>query len=410
MDIRPVEPDEFEAFSTTIAAAFLGDYEAEEFARERTVFEFDRSLGAFEDGVPVATFGAYTMSLSVPGGEVPTAGTTWVSVASTHRRRGLLRRMMQQHLEDVARRGEALAVLWASEAQLYRRYGYGLGSEEVTIEVRTRPAPELAPHAGVAGGTIRHVPAAEAAATLAPVYAAVRARRPGMVARSEAWWHFQVLADAKDRGGFSTKRVAALMPDGGTEAAAYAVYQAKEEWRPGGEPGGALQVTELAGVDGPSEAALWRFLLATDLVVTVQARHRPVDDPLPLLLADLRQVRRRKGDALWVRVVDPPAALTGRTWAAPLDLVLEVEDQLLPANAGRWRLRADDAGAATCDRSDREPDLACPIEALGALYLGGTPATQLAAAGLLRERTPGAVIGLDRAARSPLAPWAPEVF
>ena len=346
----------------------------------------------------------------MPGGELACAGTTWVSVVQTHRRRGLLRRLMTGHLEDVAARGEPLAALWASEALLYRRFGYGMASQQQRFELALRPAPAFGAHAPTAEGRIRELPVKGAAAMLAPIYEAVRAQRPGMSSRTSAWWEANTLPDPTDRGGFASKRVAVFeRADAGP--AAYALYRTKEQWVRGGIPSGEIVVTELMGADPASEAAVWRYLLDTDLVGSLAAPHRPPDDPLPLVLEDPRRVQRTEAfDALWVRAVDLPAALTGRRWSAPADLVLRVHDPLLTANDGTWRLHVDAEGAATCERSSAAPDLELPTEAVGALYLGGTGVTALYAAGLVVEHRAGAVRDLDRAARWAPGPWSPEVF
>src|SRR6185503_18593563 len=84
-----------------------------------------RALAAYDGDEPVALTGAYRFDLSIPGGELPCAGVTWVGVIPTHRRRGILRDLMRRELEDVHSWGEPIAALWASEAAIYGRFGYG---------------------------------------------------------------------------------------------------------------------------------------------------------------------------------------------------------------------------------------------------------------------------------------------
>jgi predicted acetyltransferase len=138
---------------------------------------------------------------------------------------------------------------------------------------------------------------------------------------------------------------------------------------------------------------------------------RPVDDPLLYQLADPRRSRPRLNDSLWVRIVDLPRALAGRSYAVPVDLVLEVRDDIATANAGRWRLRsAGEEGDAVCEPATGPADLALDITQLGAAYLGGTRIGALAEAGLVTELRPSAVRRLSAAMAWDPAPWCPVVF
>jgi predicted acetyltransferase len=164
-------------------------------------------------------------------------------------------------------------------------------------------------------------------------------------------------------------------------------------------------------VDAPATAALWRDLLTRDLVSHVVARQRPVDEPLLDLLADRRRARPQLSDGLWVRLTDVPAALTQRRYASPADVVIGVSDDLLPDNAGRWRLSCGGPdGKASCERTTAPADLELPVAALGAAYLGGTRLGALAAAGLVTERTSGALARLSAAMHTDPAPWCPFTF
>jgi predicted acetyltransferase len=158
---------------------------------------------------------------------------------------------------------------------------------------------------------------------------------------------------------------------------------------------------------------LWTDLLTRDLIDEVVARQRPVDDPLLGMLTDRRRARAHVTDGLWIRLTDVPAALRQRRYSCAADVVIEVTDELLPANAGRWRLQcpgpADD-GTASCERTTAAADIAAPVAVLGAGYLGGTRLGALAAAGLVTECTHGALARLSAAMYSDPAPWCPSMF
>ncbi len=93
----------------------------------------DRMHAAFDDGAIVGGAGAFPFELSVPGGPLACAGVTVVGVLPTHRRRGILARMMRAQLADVRARGEPIAALWASEETIYGRFGYGMASQDAMI-------------------------------------------------------------------------------------------------------------------------------------------------------------------------------------------------------------------------------------------------------------------------------------
>jgi predicted acetyltransferase len=415
--LRSIVPDEFAAFCEPAVQAFNdADFPAEAIEHERIVFEFDRSLAAFDGDTIVGTTAAYSFQLTVPGGIVDAGGVTFVAVRPSHRRRGILSAMMRHQLADIAGRGEPVAALFASETGIYGRYGYGCASGQLSLTIRRGEgalAPAAAPGTRTGHGPVRlrEVPPAELRAELAKVYDSVLPHRPGMMARDERWWE-NVLADLEFfRRGRS--RLKCLLAGDESAPRGYALYRTKPDWDDDGLPSGRLTVRELIAADAGATAALWADLLTRDLIGEVAAGARPVDDPLLDMLADRRRARAYLTDGLWVRLTDVPAALRRRRYAAAADVVIEVTDDLLPANAGRWRLRCPgpaDGGTPSCERTTAAADIALPVAALGAGYLGGTRLGALAAAGLISERTPGTLTRLSAAMHSDPAPWCPSGF
>ena len=176
-----------------------------------------------------------------------------------------------------------------------------------------------------------------------------------------------------------------------------------------------LTVRELMAADPAASATLWTDLLSRDLTSEFRVSRRPVDDPLLYHLADPRRTRPQLIDALWVRIVDLPRALAGRRYSCPVNVVIEVRDEILPSNAGRWRLTttAEVPGgglAASCVPASSAADLALDVTELGAAYLGGTRLGALAGNGLVAELRPGAVRQLSAALAWDPAPWCPTVF
>jgi predicted acetyltransferase len=415
--IRAIEPDEYTAFSAVPHDAFHSAW-APEIAQEvdRGTFEYDRSAAAFDGSQPVGTSATFTFRLSVPGGTVDAGGVSWVSVLPTYRRRGIMSAMIGHQLSDIAGRGEAVAALFASEAEIYGRFGFGCASEHLGFTIRRGEGKLIPPAAGSGPGLprIREAGSTEslggtaAAGALTRLYATVATSRPGMPQRDDRWWQARLADPEFARDGMTPMRCLIAEDDSGPRG--YAMYAVRPRWNEDGLPAAVLSVRELLATDPQATAALWTELLTRDLVGEVHARNRPVDDALLRLLAGPRYARAALTDGLWVRLTDLPGALSQRRYACGLDIVLDVTDALLPDNAGRWRLQAAAGGPATCQRTTAAADVVAPVQALGAAYLGGTRLGSLAAAGQVTEVRPGALGALSAAMLWDPAPWCPMIF
>jgi predicted acetyltransferase len=405
MEIRPVTAGDWPAFLRTTEAAFHEDVHPDDLETFAGLFEPARSLAAFDGADIVATTGIYTRELTVPGAVMSVAGVSLVGVLPTHRRRGVLTALMRRQLDDVRAAGESVAALWASEAVIYGRYGYGFAARHATVTVSTagtRLAPEVRAH----GGRMVLREPADAVPRIAPLYDRVRRERVGYLDRAGDWWARRVRDSERLRDGRSALRVAMHEGDDGT-ADGYAIYGVKHGWEDG--PEGRVLVRELVA-DGPeATAAMWVYLLGLDLTRKVEWHVAPPDEPLAELLSGPQVARFVIGPNLWIRLVDVPAALAARTYAAPVDVVFEVDDAFCPWNAGRYRLAAVD-GRAACERTDAPPDIALSAADLGAAYLGGTKLVALQAVGRVRELRPGAVERASLAFGAAREPWCPEVF
>jgi predicted acetyltransferase len=407
--IRPIAMSELPQFMRVGEHAFNSSWSTEKFlAWERMVFEPDRSLAAFDGDEIIGTTTIMSFELIVPGGEVGAAGVTGVAVLPSHRRRGVLTSLMNTQLADISAGTEPVAALFASESVIYGRYGYGVATNHLNYTIK-RGEGLLAVPANPP--TLRIVDPKSAVSSLKCVHDAVRATRPGMMSRYKAYWDV-MLEDPEFLREGSTPTHCVLAEDG-SGPRGYALYSAKPTWGPDGLPAQVLTVRDLFSIDRDATLALWADLLSRDLVGEVEVRSRPLDDPLLHELADPRRTRASYTDGLWIRLVDLPAALTQRRYTCDVDIVLDVIDDRLPANSGRWRLQAGglgDEGKPTCERTTAQPDLAVPVRVLGAAYLGGTRLGGLAAAGQITEFRPGAVAALSAAMWWDTAPWAPTHF
>ncbi|MFG2552824.1 GNAT family N-acetyltransferase [Streptomyces sp. NPDC048581] len=406
-ELRVLRQDEWNIWYDALIRSFGGVPEA---AEERELWnsltELDRSFGAWDGDVCVGTAGAFSFRLTVPGGApVPAAGVTMVSVAATHRRRGVLTSMMRRQLDDVREWGWPLAVLTASEPEIYGRFGYGVGSFQVSTEIDTTRV-RLSVPPGTDDVRLRYAVPADVLDVCEAVYARKVADRPGMLARLPGWERLGVLDPESEREGASPLQCVLAERDG--EVVGYARFHVKPDWDRSG-PKGAVQLRDVQALDPAAQAALWRFLFGIDLTSTVKAYARPVDEAWQYQVSDIRRCAVRVRDALHVRLVDVGAALQARTYQAPVDVVFEVEDAFCPWNAGRWRLSGDAKGAS-CERTTDAADLALSVRELGAAYLGGVSLAALGSAGRVREIRQGALAEASVGFASAVAPWLPHGF
>lgn len=409
--IRPITREElpawFEAFGTAFyiwasdphaKAAFRGD-----------TMDLDRALGAFEDdGSIVGTYRSFATQLTLPGGaRVPVDAVSAVSVRPTHRRRGILTRMITEDLRRSVDRGEVASILIAAEWPIYGRYGYGPATWQSHWSLRVRAAK----FEGSPTGSFEVIPALAARQLVPSIYAAYAAAQPGEIDRPDHRWDGELgLVEAPGRpkwkGQVVIHRNDAGEPDG------YARFHGEENWVDM-LPDHRMIVDELHGVTPAAEIEMWRHLAQMDLTATIQAETRREHEPMQWALADARvaQVSGR-ADFLWVRVLDVERALQERRYDRDGAVVLEIVDELGgkpgPA-AGRYRLEVR-GGSGTCARTDASPDLTIDVRALGAAFLGGTRLVDATRAGGATEHRAGALADADGLLRTADEPWCSTWF
>ncbi len=403
--VRTLGADEFDAFVAVDSHAFGTTAPEELLETERGYFGRGSDIGAYDGERMVGIAATYPFRLTVPGRTVAAAGVSWVGVLPTYRRRGVLSALMTSQLASLHERGEEpVAVLWASEPQIYGRFGYGLGSRHWSCTVPRSDA-ALLPDAPADDRLRLRLSEPHDWKQLAPVYDAVLAVRPGMFARDERWWGRVVRDLPVFRDGKSALRCVVAEDDGGVRG--YALYATRQLFDESfGQ--GTVFVREVMATDPPALATLYRYLTDLDLMGQTDLWNLPVDDPLAHWLTNPRRSKPSTSDALYVRLVDVGAALAARTYAGEVDLVLDVADRRCPWNAGRWRLTGGPGGAA-CTRTDAAADLTLDVRELGAAYLGSTSLVELAGAGRVAGSTSTVRAATTAFAHSPAA-WCPAVF
>ena len=389
--MRPAVPADFAPIARMDGLAFGYTPTPEDLDDALEAVGIDRFLVATDparDDLVVGATADYRFDVTVPGGaSVPVPGVTWVSVAVTHRRRGILRRLMDRQLRDYLELGLAFAVLTASEGGIYGRFGYGPATvvRDVAVDrARTHLSAPVDATAVVAAG------ADEAREVLPELHRRWCAQTPGAVSRGDVWWR-QYFTDRASRRAGMSERHYWVHPDG------YVAFRVRS-----GDRGPVVSSHDDAIVTPAARAALWQVLLAFDLYTSIETSRLALDDPLPLLLTDPRRVETTSvDDGMWVRLLDVGTALAARTYGTEVDVVIDVTDPL--AGDGRYRLRGGPDGAV-CTRTDAVPDVRVGVAALGAAYLGGHRLGGLARAGAVEAADPALLDRLDRAFLADRAP------
>lgn len=356
-------------------------------AGTRDTMDLTRFRVAVDDGRMVAMAGSVPVELTLPGGAlIPMTGVTWVSVVPSHRRRGLLVRLLGEIHAVGRERGEPVQGLFASEAGIYARQGYGESTERWTVEL---DAAEVRHHVRgfVNDATLPVTDVLDVASTdaLRALFDTARRQRPGEIGRSEAQWRAIISRWSTAKGDALPVQV--VMCDGG-----WAAYRITPRWdavERGGRPGHVMTVVDMVALTAEATRSLWDRLVRTDLVATIHTNVLAPDHALPLLLSDRRWLRTTAlHDGLWLHVADPVTCFATRTYASNDRLVLGIEGRMLAVEGS--------PDGAQCAWVDEAPDLIVEAGALGALLVGPRSLHRLVAAGPVTPVTSGSS---ERAAR-----------
>lgn len=407
IEIRAAGPDDYEGVVEALSTSFLERPDVPAVARQvRDVWEGTRTWIAVDGADVVGTFRSWPTELTLPGlGRLPAGAVSGVTVMPTHRRRGVLRRMAEADHAGMAERGEAVALLYASEFPIYGRFGYGNATRWATLTVDTTRTGIVA---GEGTGVRVVTPDARVRDEIRDLYDAYRRAAPGELRRRDVGWDFRLgLAedawDGRWKGWLAVHRDATGALDG------YLRYTAEHHWE-NHVAKIAVTAQELIATTEEAERALWAHLVGMDLVASIRAQNRPVYDRLGYRLTNPRAITTSDiGDALWVRLLDVPRALAARGYEREGSLVLEVVDER--AAGGRLRLALDASpDGASCAATGRSADLTLPVGALGSVYLGAHDLRDVAIRAGVDEHRPGALAEAAALFRTLREPWCSTFF
>jgi len=414
IDVRPITESEIPEWLRALNTGFLRPpgVSDEESAERRSYIVPERTLGAFDGGRCVATFRSFAQELTVVGGAaVPADAISNVTVTATHRRRGLLTRMMAADLAAAKERGDVVATLIAAEYPIYGRYGFGPATSvaEWTIDV---PRTGLDPRwSGPADGGRLDLVDGEDVRKIGPeLHERLRLAQPGAVSRDERWWRLNTGVPGVSQAHPWTEPFYAVYRSAAGEVEGLVSYECDDTWGDGKQPLDTGTVRWLTAVTPAAERALWRYLCSIDWITKVKTGWRAPDDLLPHFLPDPRAARiTTQADWLWVRILDVVRALEARTYGGAGMLVLEVVDGA-GLVGGRYRLEAGVDGSAVCEPTTDEAQLTLDVADLATLWLGDESAVRLVALGRVREQQEGAASVADALLLTSRRPWCPDIF
>ena len=388
---RPVRPQEILPYSRAISLGFGSVYQIRpgELERNSRYEHLARANCASDGDVIVGACIGVDMHVGVPGGIEPMSGITAVAVSPTHRRRGILTQLMRRQLAEEHQKGFALAGLWASESIIYGRYGYGIAVEQQEIAIerhRSQFRPEsqaLVQLHNVSFATPKEI------RDIGPdLWLAKMRSTAGMVSRIEPVWE-ETYPDPKPAA--EPKKEFRIIYRENDKPLGYAAYSLSGSKDPDGLSYQELRVKEVLAATPSAEASLWRFILNVDLVHLIKHGSHPVRSSLWRMFSDPRCMSQDPYDALWLRLLDIPKALSGRTYNSPGTVVIGITDDTCEWVDGNYELRVADNGSAECVRTDAPADLEMPVATAATIYIGAHDLNGLHAAARCTEFTAGAV-------------------
>jgi predicted acetyltransferase len=397
IEYRAARPEDILAVMRAQSLGFGGSTADDEIQKwvDQTSILPEWRLCAFDGSEPVSQIVVVPTRMNWNGREIGSAGVTDVFTVPTHRRRGIVRDLMMRAFAHMRDDGHAVAILEASMAAIYQRFGWAVVYTGLMHDFDPRHlrfVDEID-----APGRLRLVKHTEARPLIEPAYRRFAAARTLTFARGDFEWARALRFQSQGR---PPPLVVTYEEDG--ETLGYAIYAVEQhgEMRP--PPDQRLTIFEWVWLTPATHRGLVKYLAGHDLVDSVRMWAMPLDDPLFQQVQEPRWLQTRAFDGALARVVDVQAALVGRGYDGTGRLVLGVHDEYAPWNSGAWELTVD--GGARVRRVDDEPQVRLTPRVLALLVAGTQPATVLARGGLIDVLDPSALDVADALFRTSHVP------
>ncbi|HEY8173961.1 MAG TPA: GNAT family N-acetyltransferase [Dehalococcoidia bacterium] len=409
LEIRPYREEEAPAFYRVPSIVF-GNYTLQPRAQEPgSGILPEWSLCAFEDGELATTYAAFPFSMRLNGARATAAGVTFVGTLPWFRRRGHLRKIMET---DFKRRydeqQQPIAVLLASIAAIYQRYGYAICSSRYRYAIDPKLI-NFAPSLPKPAGTWREVKKDELP-LLQTMYRQFSEPRNGYLHRANVIWEGQVFAERADFEQMGGPSLVSVYEENG-EPKGYVAYAAKHyeqySWDNAG-PGQRLFVRDYVWHTPSAYRAMWELFKTFDLAVRVLVPAAPVDDPAFDIMLDPRELNATRGDWLLGRIIDLERALPIRPYGEGR-VVFNVVDEMCPWNADRWALEAGPEGA-TVTRTKDTPQLSLDVSTLAQILFGQLSPSLAVRYGRAEAAHDAPLALWDNMWRTTYAPFCPDQF
>lgn len=403
ISVRRINDSEYDRFLSNVGAPF-GFIPSSQCRRSwQKILKPEDCIAAFDGESIVGTHGCFYFDMVVPGAQITTAGVTAVTVVPTHRRCGILKNMQMEFASELLKKEIAMSACWPSEDTIYGRFGTAPATDNVSISLLKTDAVMSEPID--IRGKVRFVDNALAFDLFPEIYRRSLRFRIGRSTRGPNWWKGRVLKTPFDSGeGVVPYNFVVHQGDDGPDA--YAIYTTTGNVYDGELK---LSVVELIGSNLKGEKALWQYLFEIDLIKSIDAPYRPVDDPLVWWLKDPRKMRRQLSRGLWVRLVNVERALSSRRYSSPGRVSFRCIDSHYLWNDAVFRLDVDSHGWGRCRKTEGKPEIEISARALSAAYLGGRSFCGLVQSSLV-SGPENIVRKLDNMFRWDSLPWSCESF
>ncbi len=394
VEIRPARAEEIEEFKRIASNTLV------ESPSRYAAIEPEFTLCAFEDGKLTTSYAAWPLTMRFNGVGLPVAGVTLVGTFPIYRRRGNLRKIMTAHFARLREEGERpVAILYASMAAIYQRYGYAVVSTQNAYDIDPRFLRFAVPTD--VSGSYREL-GDDDFPLLVDLYRRFRKDRTGFVHRGRAMWLAGVIAPAP-AGGFLHR----IAYEEAGETLGYMIYALQPGQ--GDPPSHRITVRDLVWLTPSAYRAVWDYFANMDIVRNIVWGRVPLDDPLPNLLLEPKVLGATSRDGLLGRVVDVERAMPGRGYDVEGVLTFEIIDELCPWNTGGWRLETSPDGARVT-RHSGEAQLTMPVSTLAMLMFDQINASQAARMGRLQVNDPSALPVWDSVMRTRFRPACTDSF